>query len=223
MSDFNDNHNTPAENEDISIPKKTARESISVSKRQKMNKRLTTIIDYVELFVISVTVVIVLFTGVFRTCTVDGDSMNNTLTEGEILIVSELLYTPERGDIIVFHQTGDRAIDKNLPLVKRVIGVGGDTVKIDFSTWTVTVTDKDGNSTTLVEDYIYVDKKYPHVLHGTREFVVPEGSLFVLGDNRNHSLDSTDQAIIGFVDERRVIGKVVLRVSPLSKFGGVYQ
>ena len=108
-----------------------------------------------------------------------------------------------------------------MPLVKRVIGVGGDTVRIDFSSWTVTVTDKYGNSKILDEQYIYVDEKYPHMLRGTHEFVVPEGSLFVLGDNRNHSMDSTNQLSIGFVDERRVLGKIVIRVSPVSKFGTV--
>ena len=221
MSEFNDTPNDPIENGlDSSELLSEAKTSVGAPNSKK-SSFLLNLIDYVELFAIAVTIVIVLFSVAFRTCTVDGDSMNNTLINGEVLIVSDLFYTPDREDIIVFHQTGDKPTDKNMPLVKRVIGVGGDTVKIDFSSWTVTVTDKDGNSKILDEPYIYVDAKYPHILRGTHEFVVPEGSLFVLGDNRNHSLDSTSQSSIGFVDERRVIGKVVIRISPISKFGTV--
>jgi len=203
MSDFNENR----------IPFKT--------RRERQNGFLINIIDYVEIFAIALCVVIVLFSAAFRTCTVEGSSMNNTLLEDEVLIVSDLFYTPDRGDIIVFHQTGDAIWDKNEPLVKRVIGVGGDTVKINFSTWEVTVTDKNGEVTTLDEPYIYIDPSRTHVLSGIHEFDVPEGSLFVLGDNRHNSMDSTDQLRIGFVDSRRVLGRVITRVSPISKFGAV--
>ena len=71
----------------------------------KKSKALSSIIDYVELFVVAVCIVIVLFSIAFRTCTVDGDSMNNTLLNEEVLVVSDIMYTPDRGDIIVFHQT----------------------------------------------------------------------------------------------------------------------
>jgi len=183
-------------------------------------KFLSNIVDYVELIVIAVCLVIGIFSLAFRTCTVDGNSMNNTMLNQEVIIVSDMFYSPERYDIIVFHQTDNtNNLNRNKPLVKRVIGVGGDTVKIDYDTWTVTVTDKNGETTVLDEDYIYLSQR-GSIFSGTREYVVPEGSLFVLGDNRNESLDSR-YSEVGFVDQRRVLGKVVLRVSPMSKFGTV--
>ena len=191
------------------------------SPQKEKHSVLKGIIDYIELFVIAICVVLTLFSVAFRTCTVDGDSMNDTLIHQEVLIVSDLFYEPQREDIIVFHQTGNSIFDKNYPLVKRVIGVAGDTVKIDFSTWEVTVTDKNGNAVALDESYKKVDPNWPHNLKGVHEFSVPEGTVFVLGDNRNHSLDSTDQKSIGYVDTRRILGKVIIRVSPVSKFGTV--
>lgn len=184
----------------------------------KKSKALSSIIDYVELFVVAVCIVIVLFSIAFRTCTVDGDSMNNTLLNEEVLVVSDIMYTPDRGNIIVFHQTDNSNIaNKNKPLVKRVIGVGGDTVTIDYDTWTVSVTDKNGATSTLDEDYIHLSQRGSY-FSGVKEYKVPEGSLFVLGDNRNESLDSR-YADIGYVDARRVLGKVVMRVAPISRFG----
>ena len=79
---------------------------------------------------------------------------------------------------------------------------------------TVTVTDKNGNTQTLTEEYVYLD---PNVsasrIEGT--YVVPEGSVFVLGDNRNNSLDSRS---IGFIDERRILGRAVFRLAPFTFF-----
>ncbi|MBO5415737.1 MAG: signal peptidase I [Clostridia bacterium] len=183
--------------------------------------RAASVIDYVEIFVLAICFVIIIFSFFTRLCKVVGPSMENTLFEGETLIVTNLAYEPERGDIIVFHQTGEGDAALNEPIVKRVIAVGGETVNIDFETWTVTITDKDGNTFVYDEPYMYLDKSAP-LLTSAHEYPyeVPEGSLFVMGDNRNHSADSRGTSI-GLVDERRVLGKVVLRVSPFSKFGKV--
>ncbi len=189
--------------------------------QQRKKDPLSSFIDYIELFAISVCIVMILFSGIFRICTVDGDSMNKTLLNGEVLVVSDMMYTPERGDIVIFHQTANNSSpDKNKPLIKRVIGLGGDTVKIDYDTWTITVTDADGTSTVLEEEYVYLNPALGNFFSGVREYEVPEGSLFVLGDNRKNSLDSRF-ADVGYVDERRVLGKVIIRVAPLSEFGGV--
>ena len=214
MSDLNENKsiNIDADTdngaEDIIVPP------------EKPKKRFSGIIDYVELFVIAICVVILLFSFVFRTCNVDGSSMRNTLYNGETLIISDLAYTPKRGDIIVFHQNGD---DKK-PLIKRVIGVEGDTVTINFKTWEVVVTDKNGNTSVLEEDYVYIQENRHHILEqvngGIATYTVPEGSVFVLGDNRNNSMDSTYNDV-GFVDEDNILGKVLFRVTPISKLGFV--
>lgn len=184
-------------------------------------RRFSDFIDYVELFVFAVCVVMLLFSFVFRTCNVDGDSMNNTLFDKETLIISDLAYTPKRGDIVVFHQTGT----VNMPLVKRVIGVGGDTVTVNVNTWEVSVTDSNGNVVELDEAYIHIDEHRVHQLayknNGVHTFVVPDGTVFVLGDNRNNSMDSTDMYNVGYVDCDRILGKVIFRISPLSRLGTV--
>ena len=183
---------------------------------EKKPSRSVELIDYIETCILSFCVVLILFTFVFRLCTVRGDSMNNTLIDKEWLLVSDLCYSPERQDIIVFHQTGTL----NEPIVKRVIATEGETVSIRHYShhMTVTVTDRNGATTVLEEDYML----YEGFAYYTENYdlVVPEGKLFVMGDNRNNSKDSRHPDI-GLVDERRVLGKVVLRLTPFSKFGSV--
>ena len=94
------------------------------------------IYDWVEVFVATITVIFILFTFIARIAYVDGPSMNNTLHDKETLIVSNLFYTPKNNDIVVF-QSPDSGIKGGI--VKRVIATAGQTVDIDFDTWTVTV------------------------------------------------------------------------------------
>jgi len=185
---------------------------------KKPQSWLSALLDYVEIFVFAVCAVILVFSFFVKLCKVKGPSMENTLFDGELLLISDVLYEPERGDVIVFHQTGYL----NEPIVKRVIATGGETVDIDFSTWTITVTDVDGNTITLDESYIYLDPVYTALLpsYPSIHCEVPEGELFVMGDNRYHSTDSRSN-IIGTVDERRVLGKVIFRLTPLDKIGTV--
>ena len=166
---------------------------------------LNKIFDFLELFAFTLLVVVLLLSFFFRHSVVDGDSMMGTLNNGEHLIISDLFYSPERGDIIVFedHTTGFKK-----PLIKRIIAVGGDEIRISGQSVYV-------NGEALTEDYVYVDGLYhdPSIV-----LVVPEGELFVMGDHRN---ESSDSRIFGTISEDSVIGRVVLRFYPLDTFGRV--
>lgn len=194
-------------------------------------KVVKAIYEYLELFASAICIVFLVFMFGVRLCSVDGPSMNQTLYHGEKLLISNLNYTPERGDIIVFHQTGTLL---NEPIVKRVIATGGEWVDLEFHehieengekvySITVTVYDENKNVIEIVDesDYVYFDTSVD-LVGSAYDFpmYVPEGYLFVMGDNRNHSTDSRN-TLIGLVDERRVLGHVILRVSPFSKFGVV--
>lgn len=181
---------------------------------KKKNKRWIDAVDYIEMFVFSICFVVLLFSFCFRLCTVDGDSMNNTLFNGEKVVISDVFYSPEREDIIVFHDTDTL----NKPVIKRVIATEGETVDISYghNTMTVTVTDKNGNTFELTEDYI----TYTHPTYLPNTYTVPEGMVFVMGDNRSNSKDSRNPDI-GFVDEREILGKVLFRITPFSKLGTV--
>ena len=201
MQDFNNEPEVIAE-EQVVAPKKS----------------LKSFLEQVELFVIVFAIIVLVFSFVGRTCRVSGDSMNNTLLDGENVLISNAFYTPERGDIIVFHQTDENDPYNNEPIVKRVIAVAGETVRIQHfdKFMRVTVTDASGNSTVLEEDYI----EYDFPSYADSITVVEEGTVFVMGDNRSHSADSRAMRI-GLVDTRRILGKVVVRVTPISRFGKV--
>lgn len=184
----------------------------------KKNNFMKGLIEQLELVVIVFVIIVLIFSFAARMCQVSGDSMRDTLYNGENVIVSDAFYTPERGDIIVFHQTGESRNDYNEPIVKRVIGVAGDTVKVEHfrDRMRVTVTDSEGNSTMLDEDYI----RYEYPTYADSVTYVEEGTVFVMGDNRSDSSDSRS-ARIGLVDTRRILGKVVVRVTPFDRFGKV--
>lgn len=154
--------------------------------------------------------VVVLFVFGFRLVTVVGESMYPTLHEGDNLtLMSNFIYEPQVGDIVVLRS---EAYSRG-PLVKRVIADEGQTVDIDFDTGEVWV-----DGVLLQEDYI---NEETHRNDGTQfPVTVPEGCIFVMGDNRNHSSDSRDPSI-GCVDKRYVLGKALSIVTPFSRFGGI--
>ena len=171
------------------------------------------IYDWAEIFVVTMTTILLIFTFFIRIAFVDGPSMNNTLHDKETLAVSNFLYTPKQNDIVVFEAPDSGILGG---IVKRVIATEGQTVDIDFDSWTVTV-----DGVTLDETYVNFEEGLPMRQYDV-EFpvTVPEGCVFVMGDNRNHSNDSRGSEI-GFVDTRFIFGRVLFRITPLSKFGGV--
>ena len=169
-------------------------------KKQKEDGR--DLYEWVQALVCSVLAVVVVFTFVIRLIGVDGHSMVPTLQDGDrLLVLNSLFYDDYRyGDVVVLRK--DSFLEE--PIVKRVIAVGGQTVEIDYDTGTVYV---DGQP--LEEDYIMEPMVRPEspYLQGTY-WEVPEGSVFVMGDNRNNSSDSRDSRL-GPVDTRYVLGRAI--------------
>lgn len=148
--------------------------------------------------------VFVIFTFVFRAVGVDGSSMVPTLHDGDWMAVRSIVTEVKRGDIVIITQPWDR----NVPIVKRVIAVSGDVVNIDFNLHEVYV-----NGKKLNEPYI----NEPTALSYDMQFplTVEEGKVFVMGDNRNDSLDSRSSRI-GLIDERYIFGKAEVRLHPIK-------
>jgi signal peptidase I len=166
------------------------------------------IFDTVDSLKTSIIVVFLIFALAFRAVGVSGTSMVPTLSDGDWLAVTAVTTDLRRGDIVVVTQPWERAI----PIIKRVIGLPGDTVDIDFDNGFVYV-----NGEKLTEPYIaeptheYYDVEFP--------VTVPEGHLFVMGDNRNVSLDSRSSKV-GFADKRFVLGKAFFRLFKETGFIG---
>ena len=183
-----------------------------------------TVFDVLETLVIAVCAVLLIFMCGVRLCRVDGNSMLNTLHEGENLIVCNWFYEPKCGDVIVFHQTSDQDLRLNEPIVKRVIATAGQFVMIDAENNRVYVSDDDNftEEDVLGEPYAYIEhgQMIDSYSASGKVMQVPEGCVFVLGDNRNNSTDSR-YGVIGFVDVRRILGKVILRITPFEKFGSI--
>ena len=161
--------------------------------------------EWIQSLVGSVLVVVAIFTFGIRMLGVDGHSMLNTLQHGDRLMVVNPIFCHDYkyGDMVMLVTGG---VFDNEPIVKRVIATGGQTVDIDFGEGVVYV---DGEA--LEEDYI---REPTYTAEGTEfPLTVPEGSIFVMGDNRNGSSDSRDYRL-GTVDTRYVIGKAAFLLFP---------
>ena len=181
------------------------------SKRQAPDapRRGQGLIEWYEALVSALAVMVLLFSFFFRIIQVDGGSMNPTLWDGDKLIVWGAGYVPQRGDVVIV----DDYTSYGRPLVKRIIAMGGDTVAIDYDEGTVTV-----NGETLEEPYIAEPTFLGYDV--TFPYTVPEGQLFLMGDNRNASLDSRSSSI-GCIAEEDILGKVLLCFLPFEDAGVV--
>ncbi|MCQ2449060.1 MAG: signal peptidase I [Clostridia bacterium] len=165
------------------------------------------VFEWLDVLVTALIAVVIIFSLIFRVATIDGTSMESTLHGGEKVIITNVGYEPQRGDVVVVYRENDK------PIIKRVIAVAGETVEIR----------PDGN---VYVDGSKLEERYldDSVRTDPKELKSPltvePGKIFVLGDNREVSLDSRYD-VIGQVDVNNILGHAILRIFPLNKFGGI--
>ncbi len=208
----------PSEDETENILSDTI--AANEKKKKKASRGVKEIFEWVEMIVVSFCVVVLAFTFVARPAVVVGESMLTTLLDGETLIISPMATDYEYKDIVVFQIPENIGKVHGDAIVKRVIATEGQWVDINLTTWEVYVSDtQEGLATATPLDESYVNKK-PGGLGAAIDFPlqVPDGCLFVMGDNRSESWDSRS---FGCIREEYVMGKVMFRLFPINKFGSV--
>ncbi len=177
----------------------------------EMNKILKEILSTVVYLLVIFVLTFLFITFVAQRTEVSGSSMYPTLVDGDSLLVDKLSYRfkePERFDIVIFpYQYGDDQF-----FIKRIIGLPGETVRVDYY----------GN--------IYIDGNILDEHYGAEviedpgraetDITLAEGEYFVMGDNRNHSMDSRDISV-GNISKSDILGKAFIRIFPFSTFGGI--
>ena len=186
--------------------------------------------EWIHCIVVAVIVCVLLFVLAARVIDVRGQSMEPTLHEGDKLIITRLAGGYEYGDIVVLQKDSF----KREPIVKRVIATEGQKLTIDFADSSVYVDgvklDEPYIKERTIDRYHIMDPAYYDVygidpekdINGDAVTVtVPEGCVFVMGDNRNNSSDSR-VATINFVDTRIIMGKAIFRIFPFNRMGAIY-
>ena len=169
---------------------------------------------WLQAMVVALTVLVLLFTFVGRIIGVNGSSMVPTLEHNDMVLLRSIFYTPKQGDVVVLHKAF-ASIDQ--PIIKRVIAVGGQTIRVDQENGVVYVDDEVVDEPYLGEAMCDTGDPYKTNL----ELTVPEGSVYVMGDNRNASSDSRDVRL-GTVDERYILGKALCVIFPFRHFGAIH-
>ena len=199
-----------------------AEETDNNSNRPDYKKEL---FDWLDIIVTSMVAVVIIFTFFFRLVTIVGDSMQNSFYSGEKIIITNLFYEPEFGDVIVISRNAKNSTilsdATSEPIIKRVIATGGQYVDIDFESGKVYVGYDLGDMVELSEPYT----KTPTNMRADVQFpvYVEEGYVFVLGDNRNDSKDSRFSEIgeDGLISEKYILGKAIVRIFPFDRIGKI--
>lgn len=212
-------------------PSEVNESEIQTPQPSKLHSVLKEILSWIVCIGVALGIAFVLRTYVFMNVKVDGSSMNPTLQNGQRLFARIIGYTPERGDIIIFHPKHNDEI----AYVKRVIATAGDRIWIDDTNGKVHLKKK-GSSEWEILDEPYIANEVYNSLNvncaqrysddsGEEGILIEEDHIFVLGDNRNHSNDSrndTDHDPVGQVHVDSVIGKASFSWWPLDEFGSIY-
>lgn len=187
-------------------------EKVTDENEEVKKSPLKDVLDFLTPIVIALIIAILLKTFIFANAVIPTGSMLNTIHEGDRVIASRITYTfndPERYDIAIFKYPDNPQQN----FVKRIIGLPGETVSIRNGE--VYIVDKDGKSQKLRDDFVSPENMDNY--NGT--FVVPEDSYFVMGDNRDNSVDSRYWTTTNFVSRDKMIGKVLFRYYPFNTAG----
>lgn len=180
-------------------------EELIVKEEARNPNSAKSIYEWVESISYAFIAIFIIFAFVFRVVGVEGDSMYPTLRNGDWLIIRDSDYKPSKGDIVVINQPNER----HKTLIKRVIGLEGDEIYIDYVKHELYINGALADEPYIVSPMVSMDSYY--------SAKVPAGHVFVMGDNRNNSLDSRSDEI-GFIDSRYVLGKTSFRLLPFGQW-----
>lgn len=169
--------------------------------------------EWAESIVFALAIVVVIFTFILRPVGVLGPSMQNTLHSGDKVVICDINYMPKQGDIIVL---STKAV--NTPIIKRVIAVGGQTVNINYNANKVYVNGKEYDAPIKEKMQALSDEDKDLVKIPAK---VPKDSVFVMGDNRNDSLDSRFTQV-GMIKTKFILGHAIFRLMPFNKIGPLH-